>query len=164
MRSIEETPQAERYLKAISRISKDNYERNSKPIIKKFLHTKGVDQVTANQLLDDPFTENTVLLFCLYSYADIPLNSQFQIIFDLNNPDDFQETNITLNLVALNGTLPVNQIDHGHKSYSFFKFEKKVPWLIERLTPVEFENEIGICKSEDWPTIKKKLITKRSTE
>lgn len=113
--------------------------------------------------------ENEIAVFTMYAYADFKIPKRFDIIFQLDNPDDFIEINYELIQSIHEAWLPLETVDHGHKHLCILKFESAVPDILrilhkgeEKFSTVPKEQpNLGFCNSKDFEQIKiriKKMI------
>ncbi len=95
--------------------------------------------------------ENEIAVFTLYAYADLPVPKTFDIIFQIDNPENYVKEEYML----------TQSIDHGHKHLCILKFNGKIP-AIMKLLDVELgqstlnRNGLGFCSSIDFEKIKQR--------
>jgi hypothetical protein len=111
--------------------------------------------------------DNEIALFTLYAYADLQIPKHFDCIFDLDNPDRFEVTDLILKQSIINGWFPIDSIMHGHKHVCIFEFKNELPNLFRELyvrtqissrAPKDYFR-LGICRQKDFREIKKDLDT-----
>ena len=140
MRSEAETPMQERYL-----------------WMEGILSTKARE---ATQLgLAGPVPPNSEIVFVGFSYADLHLGKEFEIIFPRYRP--------TLGLFCRSRILaatqqwgkPFHEIPHGWKTIVVVQFSDGVPQLVRELPNVDswYENKewVCLCNRETWECLKK---------
>jgi len=150
-----------RFLYVICRISLKGIAKSkiecSKRIKKKDdLYLKYIDWQENNQ---------EVALFTSYAYADLKIPKKFDCIFDFKNPEKFCKSKMILTQSIWESYYPIDSLEDGHKHIAIFRFEDKIPDIIEKL-PQEDEafsgiSEnlliLGVCQFTDYLMIKKNL-------
>lgn len=160
MRSIEDTPPEERWLMATDVLSPRGVERLRKWVAKSAT-TGPVESVYQEQL--QSFLEGDVrdclTVFTLYAYADIPLGTNYDLVFDPET-GRCEGTRLELCHAILHYGVAVPRLDHGHKYFCLFACPEGVPPLFNELPvshdhrAIEAEQQIGLCMSSDWPAIR----------
>ena len=106
---------------------------------------------------------NELMVLTMYAYADISLPKQFDIAFQIDTPDNFDDTIFVINKAIINGWTSVNQIDHGHKHILIIEFPDTVPSIF-KLLPAFSDSatngnmiQLGLCSKTDFKAIKENL-------
>ena len=164
MRKESDTPNYERYLFAVARWTKEELNTAMHTIDQWSARARkkgNLNEEAISKFRDWTWGQNQELVFCIHAYADIPIPTVFDRVFDVNNPEYSDYVPITIEQTLFNGTVPSNEIEHGHKSLNIMTFAGSIPNLILEL-PSDYDNKVvGICKQRDWKDIKNKLITKQ---
>lgn len=77
--------------------------------------------------------ENEIAVFTLYAYADFNIPKQFDIIFHLDNPNEFLRIDYELTQSIYEAWFPSNTVEHGHKHLCIFSFDKTLPAIFKIL-------------------------------
>jgi len=105
--------------------------------------------------------ENEIAVFTLYAYADLQVPKTFDIIFQIDNPENYVKEEYLLTQSIFEAWFPSESIDHGHKHLCILKFNGKIP-AIMKLLDVELgqstlnRNGLGFCSSIDFEKIKQR--------
>lgn len=117
---------------------------------------------------------NEIAVFTLYAYADIQIPKKFDIIFSLDNPNQFIKIDFELTQCVYEGWYPMNTIADGHKHLCVLSFDKSVPDILFTLQRGESRFStyssgrkfLGLCNSPDFTEIangiKKNTALKRT--
>lgn len=119
----------ERYLYIVSRLSK----AATQMMMQSIPHLQ--------ELLD----ENNRLYFIGYSYADIPLPKQYEVLFELKNPFDHIITPIHL-IFTHDGRREVFHIPYGYGTIAILQFPQGIPEMINNLPEEDHKGQTGILK------------------
>lgn len=84
---------------------------------------------------------NEIAVLTMYAYADLEIPRYFNIIFDINNPDNYEETDFKIIIAIMDGYAPFKTIGYGHKHVCILQFEKEIPSILNLLIPFH----------RDWP-------------
>jgi hypothetical protein len=109
--------------------------------------------------------ENEIAIFTLYAYADVDIPKKFDIIFHLDNPKEFLKVDYELTQCIYEAWFPVDCIARGHKHLCIFKFDKKLPDILNVLHKVEEkfsksgkeQRILGFCSSIDFGQIAQRI-------
>lgn len=104
---------------------------------------------------------NEIALFALYAYAELKIPFEYNCIFNLDNPNEFINTHITVTQSIYEGFYPIDKIERGHKHLLICKFEGEIPNILNNLhiEKTKYSNisinayKVGICNFEDFPQI-----------
>ncbi|MES2485453.1 MAG: hypothetical protein V4581_05815 [Bacteroidota bacterium] len=108
---------------------------------------------------------NEILVFTLYAYADFTIPKEFDIIFELENPENYVQVVYELTQSIYEGWLPTDAIDDGHKHFTVFRFKESLPKILDLLhsgdqkfsTSPPGQTRLGFCNSKDFDAIKQRL-------
>lgn len=116
-------------------------------------------------------SENEVIVYTTWAYADFLVPRHYDIIFDWYNVDDFVETPFILNYSLINIStyfMLVDEIAHGHKHACVLNFEEKIPEIITQLPDVSNietrSKYICFCKKSDFEAIRENIKQQRREE
>jgi len=107
--------------------------------------------------------DNEIMVLTMYAYADIKIPKRFNIIFQLDNTDNFVETNYTITKVILNGWTSTSQITMGHKHITIVEFDNSIPDILNLLSDFKHQGsdkkqiQLGFCEKEHFEIIKTKM-------
>ncbi len=109
--------------------------------------------------------ENEVAIFMLYSYADLEIPKTFDIIFQLDKPENYIQEEYLLTQSIHEAWMPLNNISHGHKHLCILKFKSRIPEMINLLyradekfcTTPNSHIKLGFCHSENFEQIKNRI-------
>ncbi|MDI9342738.1 MAG: hypothetical protein QM534_19350 [Sediminibacterium sp.] len=109
--------------------------------------------------------ENEIAIFTLYAYAGFDVPKKFDIIFHLDNPNDFLKIDYQLSQSVYEAWFPTDTIDDGHKHLCIFSFDKCLPEILNTLyqedgkfsTLPKGQKSLGFCHSKDFDEIKKRI-------
>lgn len=126
-----------------------------------------VKQFMANRKKDDLYhafmewkkKDNELVVLTRYAYADILLPKQFDIAFQIDNPNNNATGSFVITQAIINGWTSVSQIDHGHKHIVVIEFPGTIPKIFSLLHPFDEtmprnKPEIGLCIQADFKFIK----------
>ena len=110
--------------------------------------------------------DNEIVVLTMYAYDDILLPKKYDIVFEIEKPDNFVNCNFTIMQAIFNGWTPLNQISNGHKHICILQFDKEICNIFSSLT--SFDNrekqqnnfQLGFCDSNDFEAIRNKLQTR----
>jgi hypothetical protein len=105
--------------------------------------------------------ENEIAIYTLYAYADFSIPKKFDCIFRFDNPNVNLIINYELTQCIYEAWFPTDSISDGHKHICVFRFENKIPEIIQTLHKGEskFSNvpkgqiKLGFCNSIDLSAI-----------
>lgn len=138
MRSEEQTPIEQRYLRL-------------EGLVSEFVLVS-----VANGLPKDA-PANSRVCFVGFSYADLSLPKEFDLIFDLAFPENALPAASRVIAATQQYGKPFAEIPHGWKTICIIEFPCGVPALIEHLPVVDawYESrvELGLCTSSAYTSI-----------
>lgn len=115
---------------------------------------------TYHQFMDWEKKASEIVLYTYYANAGMNLPLQFDIVFDTDNPRNFQEANCIVNLSVWNGWVPYNEIAQGHKHILIAEFPEGIPSIFKSLYVFDGKEksrsdkfQLGLCKKEDFEAI-----------
>jgi hypothetical protein len=110
------------------------------------------------QGLLDPMPPNSEILFVGFSYADLPLGKEFEIIFPRNRPSLGLICRSRIVSATQEWGQPFSEIPHGWKTIAVVQFPGGIPQLVRELPTVDgwYENEewVCLCNRETWECLK----------
>jgi hypothetical protein len=140
--------------------------RRVKEDVKVFMADRNKDDLY-NELIDWRQRPNEIVVLTMYAYADIELPKRFDTVFEIENPDNFEEVSVQIRYAIFNGYAPVDLISHGHKHILVLEFIDSVPAIFNLLQPFNdktrmsaSEGQLGLCSKSDFQAIKNTLKSK----
>lgn len=124
------------------------------------------DKDLYNKFINWQREENEIVVFTLYAYADFEIPKQLDIIFQLDKPDNYIQTNYILTQSIYEGWVPTDKVEHGHKHLCIFRFEDTIPEIINLLptatvinqyTPPSPYHLLGFCNSHDFKAVTQRI-------
>lgn len=111
--------------------------------------------------------ENEIAVFSLYAYADLDLNKKFDVVFDIDHPENFVQTSFRIKQSIFNGWFAIDTISHGHKHLLVLEFDNEVPNLIYKLYEADALEvvlpekylRLGLCSLESFEQIRLNRIS-----
>jgi len=108
--------------------------------------------------------ENEIAVFTLYAYADFKIPKKFDIIFQIDEPENYVKEEYELTQIVYEAWYPMDGPEHGHKHLCIFKFENRIPAILELLhkqdekfsTITDEQKQLGFCSSADFEEIKQR--------
>jgi hypothetical protein len=158
---------AHRYLLCNYYFSKSNIEK-IKADVRRFMIDRNKDNLYY-AFIEWKKKPNEIIVLTMYAYADMLLPKQYDILFQIDNPDNYIIGSFVINQAIFNGLSPVSQIDHGHKHIVVIEFPEKIPEIFNLLPAFEekFESntpELGFCSQVNFESIKKLLTHKNNSK
>ncbi|MGN6647390.1 MAG: hypothetical protein ACTHJT_12770 [Cytophaga sp.] len=77
--------------------------------------------------------DNEIAVFMLYAYADLEIPKTFDIIFQMDKPENYIQEVYVLTQSIYEAWLPMDSMSHGHKHLCMLTFKKAVPEIINLL-------------------------------
>ena len=107
--------------------------------------------------------DHEIAVFTMYAYADLAIPKEFDIIFEINQRENFVKTKYCLTKCLWEAWYPTDFLGLGHKHLCIFSFEQSIPSILYllhkndgmRTTAPTGQVELGFCTSEDFREIKK---------
>lgn len=168
MQAEKDCPREERYLFTDIRFGTAALN-HWKGVCKKQIQKGLFDQTDLTQkYLDWEASDKEVALFTNYAYADLQIPKSFSCLFELKNPERMLKAEMLLKQSIFEAWYPVDFLDQGHKHLGIFQFQDQIPSIIFEiekteegvLSQVPGGKTIGICQWEDYPFIRKSLLSK----
>ncbi|GEM_PF-605406 len=109
--------------------------------------------------------ENEIAVLTDYAYADFNIPKKFDIIFHLDNPNEFLKIDYQLTQCIHEAWFPVHEVGHGHKHLCVFTFDAGLPEILNTLQQVDGKHiptfnpqkALGFCNAEDFEAIKRNI-------
>ena len=109
---------------------------------------------------------NEIVVLTMYAFGDVELPKQYDIVFQIDDVDNYIDINYTIRLAIFDGWHSVSEIGYGHKHILILEFESSIPHIFNLLSdfddkkPDKNNKEIGFCSRTDFESIKEKLKVK----
>tara|TARA_B100000780_G_C20939571_1_gene374712 strand:- start:4 stop:498 length:495 start_codon:yes stop_codon:yes gene_type:complete len=123
----------------------DNTKFNSEPI-KNFYKWKKSD--------------NEIIAYCGYGYCDTSIPKIYNCLFDIDKPNQPIEVHAEVKFSIWNGLIPIDTIDHGHKTICIISFDKEVPKILNQVPNwTDFKkgnyryNKFGLCNKQHYEQV-----------
>jgi hypothetical protein len=133
------------------------------PLRERYLWMEGILSAKARgairQGLSDPVPPNSEIVFVGFSYADLPLGKEFEIIFPRNRPDLGLSCRSRIVAATQQWGKPFHEIPHGFKTIAVIQFPDEIPQLVRELPTVsswyESNDWVCLCNRDTWECLKK---------
>ncbi|WP_145052736.1 hypothetical protein [Lignipirellula cremea] len=157
MRTIAETPQHDRYLMVAERISPNAWRSVCESVSDHAAKASAPNSVKhALSLIDSHLPPTSFPFVVLFSYADIPANTPWNIAFDPMKPSSIEATNAVFRFGVFWQRIAQPSLEHGHHQIAVIDFPDGVPELLSSL-PVDANRQtydyIGLCDAKDLRAI-----------
>jgi hypothetical protein len=121
-------------------------------------HVKVIYQEGHDKFINWQPNSREIALLSMYAYADFEIPRAFDIIFELNNPDNFIEVHCTITQAIFNGWAAVDSVEHGSKHVIIVRFEAEIPDFLNQLMPFDkhryqLDYHFAFCKKDDFLAI-----------
>jgi hypothetical protein len=121
-------------------------------------HVRVIYQEGHDKFINWQPNSREIALLSMYAYADFEIPRAFNIIFELNNPDNFIEVDFTITQAIFNGWAAVDSVGHGNKHVIIVRFEAKISDFLNQLMPFDkhryqLNSRFAFCKKDDFLTI-----------
>ncbi len=172
MRTIAETPQHERYLMVAERISPNAWRSVCESVRDYVAKTSGSNTdsaLDAMRLIDSKLPPTTHPFAVLFSYADIPADTIWNLAFDPTNQSSIQSTTAVLQFGVFWQRIAQPALEHGHHQIALIDFPNGVPSLLDSL-PIDANRQsydyVGLCDSNDLRAIhtQREAVAEQSRE
>jgi hypothetical protein len=162
------TPLNERYLMITTILSEQLVEEMYFKLIPeslRILKQRGISvESFETDAIRDRNLKNAFTCFTLYAYADIPIGTKFDVLFDAKRAGHFNTMPMILKQIVLLlvDFYPQNSIGCGHKHFCTFDCPDGVPELILKAPKLTNWNELsidfqlGLTNRESWEVVKNK--------
>ena len=160
MKSEIQTNPSARYLLCSHSVS-DKMLDKVKDQVKTFMVSKQKDELYS-KFINWQKKNNEIAVLTLYAFADIPLPKQFDIVFQIDNPQNYTEINYSVTQGIFNGYISINELSQGHKHILILEFKDAVPDIFKILSdfdetkPYTNHKELGFCTKADFEFIRRK--------
>ena len=157
MRAISETPQHDRYLMVAERISLKAWRSVCERVRHHVANAPDPDSVKdALSLIDSDLPPTSFPFVVLFSYADIPVDTKWNIAFDPTKPSSIESTTAVFKFGVFWERIAQPSLEHGHHQIAVIDFPDGVPALLHSLpidaNPQTYEY-IGLCDAVDLQAI-----------
>ena len=129
MRRESDTPLDQRYLMILGRLSKKMVREIEKKYIPGYyarLKKKGLLTPDLEELYQKFNSRDRTLDYAvssIHAYADIPLNREYGVIRNRDNPENSIHVRCEVEHILFNAWYPSAEIQHGHKHILFLKID-----------------------------------------
>lgn len=102
---------------------------------------------------------NELAIFTLYAYDDICLPKKFDIIFQVDKPNNFIQLDFTITQAVFNAWTPLNKISRGHRHVCIVQFNQYIPDIFSFVTffdkkkTLQKDIQLGFCNVNDFKNI-----------
>jgi hypothetical protein len=107
---------------------------------------------------------NELIAYTGYRYCDTSIPKSYNFLLDFESPEGGHEINATIKYAIWNGYLPLDILDHGHKTICIISFDDKIPteldslldwdnWLADKSSRLRF----GLCDKREKDQILRKI-------
>ena len=146
---------------AVIRLKEAMQSEEQTPIEQRYLRLEGLVSesvlVSVVNGLPKDAPANSRVCFVGFSYADLSLPKEFDLIFDLSLPENALPAASRVIAATQQYGKPFAEIPHGWKTICVIEFPGGVPALIERLPVVDawYESSValGLCTSSAYASI-----------
>jgi hypothetical protein len=158
MRTEKEIDPSKRYLLCDSVIS-DKTLAIVKSDVRRFMKDREKD-TTYHQFINWIPQQNEMVVLSLYAYADMPIPKQYNIIFQIGQPENYISADFTITQAIINGWTSVRELGYGHKHIIIIQFPKGIPSIFDILPVFSVERNIrkeyqlGLCTKFDFESIR----------
>lgn len=130
----------------------------------RFLTIEGIaSENVCNQLFKDFASKKgpaRVCCFVSYSYADLPLGKQFEIVYSCSEPSNYVRTVVEIYASTQQMGIETDVVSYGWKTVSIFEFPNGIPDLVKNLPIVSSwyekkgQYDLCLCNEEIYDAIK----------
>ena len=163
MRSIESTPSEQRYLTVHSRISDVEWKSTVSSVLQ-WLNSEPdtmteAERTEMREIISAPLTPTQIPVFVIACYADIPNEYEWNVVFDLENPENHQVTSAVSRCGIYFRRAVLKQLDDGHHAAVVLDFPNGVPAMVKMLPEQDNGNlnmraTIGFCTDADYQNVR----------
>lgn len=104
--------------------------------------------------------DNQIVTYNGYGYCDTEIPKTYDFLIDLDDPQGGIDTEVTIVHAIYNGVVPLNTIEHGHKTVCVLEFSGGIPERLDLLLPFEesaFKFRFGLCSKTDKAAILERI-------
>ena len=137
----------------------DNAMKQVKTDVKRFMASKEKDDLYYN-FINWKKKDREIAVLTMYAYTDMLVPKHFNIIFQLDNPAIFIETDFFIRQVVINGWTATNRISKGHKHIAIVEFSNSIPSIFALLSDIKDYSsdkkhiQLAFCDKEHFESIK----------
>ncbi len=133
------------------------------PLEDRYLYLEGKVSPKSLELIKAGFSSlrppDTEVIFVGFSYADLPLTKQFDIVFPRGKPQDGVCCKCRVIAVTQQWGKPFLEVPHGWNTICMIEFPEGIPELVHQLPVVDgwYQNKdwVCICDETTWESLKK---------
>lgn len=160
MRTVERTPQHQRFLMVGRRVSETAW-RTETQAVRQWLDSSECDLPDEQRekmltFIDLPLPLTSVPLVVLHAYADVGSQTIWNLAFDPRRPQDVEPTVAILRFCVLWHRAVTDSLSHGHHQIAVVDFPDGVPSLVSSLHEDRQRPDvcyIGLCDAADHESI-----------
>ncbi len=138
------------------------------PINKRYLILTGILSPLSLNLdkpgLLKPISENNLICWVMFAYADIPIPKKYTCLFELANPKNSTEEECFIVDVTQQWSKPFDSIPQGWKTICNIQFPNRISKNFQQLEITDdwydSKNAFGLCEKECFLEIKRDLKIK----
>lgn len=162
MRTIANTPAAQRFLMVAWRLSANAWQRECESVIN-WLSTEPesvgrVERAEMVSIIQRPLAPTEHPVIAMHCYADVPAGTTWDVVFNPNEIADHESTTAVSRFGLIDHRIVSPSLSDGWHQVAVIDFPKGLPRLIQDL-PVdpdtEWRNYICLCANHDFEEIKK---------
>jgi len=134
--------------------------------IQKMVQNKnGINRRIIEDYLDWIPSNNQLIAYTGYGYCDLSIPKTYNYFIDLKDPNKSRPIHTRVIFAIWNGHLPLDKIEHGHKTICVIEFQNGIPNELTGLVGMsEYANtktslRFGLCNKDDLELIHKKWIS-----
>lgn len=171
MLSETDCPREERLLPLIYLVPKRDLP--TRELIEKWSN-KNIDRLNQSPIKDYltwAQADNEIVVFTGYSYCDTQLPKTYNCLLDLENLGNSKDVKATIKFAIWNGILPLEILEHGHKTVCIIEFAdgipdeiRDLPSLDEYMSQKNVGTKFGLCDAADSELIINKIKQRPTTE
>lgn len=108
--------------------------------------------------------DNEFAVLTMYAYEDIQLPKKFDILFQIDRPNNFIHQDFAITQAVFNGWTPLSQISKGHKHICIVEFYNDIPDIVNSIPffgkkeTLKNGFQLGFCDRNDFESIKTNLL------
>lgn len=165
MRSIANTPAAQRFLMVAWRLSERAWRSECESLLNNWLsnNLEGVkrsDRDEMQSIIQRPLASTEHPFVVIHCYADVPTDTTWNVVFDPRNLADHDSTTVILKFGVVLQRQVSRSLAHGWHQTAIIDFPKGLPNLIHEL-PVDPDTQSGdyacLCAEDDFDEISRML-------
>jgi hypothetical protein len=131
------------------------------PVDQRFLWLEGFVAPSTLDIIKEGLGTNvasgTVVCFVGFSYADLAIPKQYDVVFNVDDPSQCCETETRIIRVTQQLGKPFDEIPHGWKTICVVEFPSGMPSLVAKMPTVDSwyksEVRVGLCEKHVWEAV-----------